>query len=98
MSGGAFRAGVAGAVVGGLATAAACRRAHGSDACVAALVRRVVHDVNNQLAVIAGFTETLMSSFADGDPRRGDAQRINDATGRAAELCAGILARVPRAC
>ncbi|HYE88568.1 MAG TPA: hypothetical protein VEA16_19535 [Vicinamibacterales bacterium] len=38
-----------------------------------------VHRLKNQLSIILGFCELLLSDLAEGDPRRADVLRIQDA-------------------
>jgi PAS domain S-box-containing protein len=52
----------------------------------------VAHDFNNLLTAIGGYSEFLVASFDDDDPRRADALEIVRASDRAAELTSQLLA------
>lgn len=46
----------------------------------------VAHDLNNVLAVIQGYVETIVEEVGDASPRRGDLDAIHRATARASTL------------
>jgi hypothetical protein len=46
------------------------------------------HDIQNQLSVICGFTELLLTEAAADDPRRGDLEEIRNAAVTALDLLA----------
>jgi signal transduction histidine kinase len=48
------------------------------------------HDFKNQLAIILGFAELLLTESPAGDPRRGDFEEIL----KAAETALNLLARL----
>ncbi len=48
------------------------------------------HDFKNQLGIILGFSEVLLSEAAPGDPRRADLEEIR----KAATTALGLLARL----
>jgi two-component system cell cycle sensor histidine kinase/response regulator CckA len=52
----------------------------------------VAHDFNNQLTSILGYTELLVWSFDEGDPRRQDMEEIRKAADRAALVTQQLLA------
>lgn len=52
----------------------------------------IAHDFNNLLTIISGYTGILMDTLADEDPRRADAERVKNATHRAASLTRQLLA------
>jgi PAS domain S-box-containing protein len=52
----------------------------------------VAHDFNNLLTAIGGYSEFLVASFDDDDPRRADALEIVRASDRAAALTSQLLA------
>lgn len=47
------------------------------------------HDIGNQLAVIQGFAELLLTETAADDPRRDDLEHIREAAVTALHLLAG---------
>ena len=49
------------------------------------------HDFKNQLAIILGFSEMLLSEAAEGDPRRGDFEEIHKAATTAFDLLAHVF-------
>lgn len=59
---------------------------------VGRLAGGVAHDFNNLLTGIRGFTDILISGFAEGDPAHGDLLEIQRATQRAATLTGQLLA------
>jgi two-component system cell cycle sensor histidine kinase/response regulator CckA len=59
---------------------------------VGRLAGGVAHDFNNLLTAIGGYSEFLVASFEDGDPRRADALEIVRASDRAAALTSQLLA------
>ena len=52
----------------------------------------IAHDFNNLLTIISGYTGMLMDTLADQDPRRADAERVKNASQRAAALTRQLLA------
>jgi two-component system, cell cycle sensor histidine kinase and response regulator CckA len=59
---------------------------------VGRLARGVAHDFNNVLAAILGCAELLAKRLAEGDPSRQDAEEIQKAAGRGANLTRQLLA------
>ena len=57
----------------------------------AGFVTRVAHDLNNALAVIQGYVETIMEEVGDASPVRGDLDVILRATGRASALVSQLV-------
>lgn len=55
------------------------------------------HDIQNQLAVICGFTELLLADSPADDPRRGDFEEIRNAAVTALDLLAHGYHRQRRA-
>jgi two-component system cell cycle sensor histidine kinase/response regulator CckA len=51
-----------------------------------ALARRLAHDLNNPLMIVTGYSEELLQSLPQGDPRRSDVEQILVATGRISGL------------
>jgi two-component system cell cycle sensor histidine kinase/response regulator CckA len=60
-------------------------------------VRKAVHDLNNQLAVILNYTSFVIEDTAADDPRRPDLLEIKQAAEIARDLTAQMLAELPRA-
>ena len=54
--------------------------------------RRLRHDLKNQLGVILGFSELLLSDVDPADPRREDIREISRAARRAIELIEAMTA------
>ena len=52
----------------------------------------IAHDFNNLLTIISGYTGILMDTLTEEDPRRDDAERIKNASHRAADLTRQLLA------
>jgi PAS domain S-box-containing protein len=52
----------------------------------------IAHDFNNLLTIISGYTGILMDTLTEQDPRRDDAERIKNASHRAADLTRQLLA------
>jgi PAS domain S-box-containing protein len=52
----------------------------------------LAHDLNNVLAIIRGYTESLRADLPDGSPARGDLDRIVEAVDRATGVTKMILA------
>jgi signal transduction histidine kinase len=49
------------------------------------------HDFRNQLAIILGFAEILLTETATGDPRRADLEEIHKAAVKALDLLGRVL-------
>ena len=49
------------------------------------------HDFKNQLGIILGFSEILLTEAAPGDPRRADFEEINKAATAALDLLARLF-------
>jgi len=47
---------------------------------------RIAHDLMNQLGIIIGFAELLLSEIAADDPRRADIEEMHSAANRAIAL------------
>jgi two-component system, cell cycle sensor histidine kinase and response regulator CckA len=60
-------------------------------------VRRAVHDLNNQLAVILNYTTFVIEDTAADDPRREDLLEIQRAAERARDVTLQMLAELPPA-
>jgi PAS domain S-box-containing protein len=58
---------------------------------VGLLAGGVAHDFNNVLTGIKGYTELLMRTFAEDDPRRRDAEEIRKAADRAGSLTRQLM-------
>ena len=53
---------------------------------------RLRHDLKNQLGIILGFSELLLSDVDPADPRRNDISEISRAARRAIELVEAMTA------
>lgn len=51
------------------------------------------HDLQNQLAIVQGFADLLLSDTPPDDPRRKDLEEIHKAAGTALEMLARLFAR-----
>ena len=60
-------------------------------------MRKAVHDLNNQLAVILNYTSFVIEDTAADDPRRADLLEIKHAAEIARDVTARMLAELPRA-
>ena len=60
-------------------------------------MRKAVHDLNNQLAVILNYTSFVIEDTAADDPRREDLLEIRRAAERARDVTLQMLAELPRA-
>jgi hypothetical protein len=60
-------------------------------------VRKAVHDLNNQLAVILNYTSFVIEDTPADDPRRPDLLEIRQAAEIARDVTARMLAELPRA-
>jgi len=60
-------------------------------------VRKAVHDLNNQLAVILNYTSFVLEDTPPGDPRREDLLEIQRAAQRARDVTLELLESAPRA-
>jgi two-component system cell cycle sensor histidine kinase/response regulator CckA len=60
-------------------------------------VRKAVHDLNNQLAVILNYASFVIEDTAADDPRREDLLEIRRAAERARDVTLQMLAELPRA-
>jgi two-component system, cell cycle sensor histidine kinase and response regulator CckA len=60
-------------------------------------VRKAVHDLNNQLAVILNYTAFVIEDTAADDPRRDDLLEIQRAAQRARDVTLQMLADLPPA-
>lgn len=52
--------------------------------------RPVVHELNNQLAIIIGFSELLLDNLPEGDPNRADVLEIMTAARAAMALTSKV--------
>jgi signal transduction histidine kinase/CheY-like chemotaxis protein len=59
---------------------------------VGMLAGGIAHDFNNLLTVIAGFTDMVINTIADDDPRQADLLEVRKAAERAAALTRQLLA------
>ncbi len=60
-------------------------------------MRKAVHDLNNQLAVILNYTSFVIEDTPPDDPRREDLLEIQRAAKRARDVALEMLAELPRA-
>jgi signal transduction histidine kinase len=60
-------------------------------------VRKAVHDLNNQLAVILNYANFVIEDTPADDPRREDLLEIQRAARRARDVALGMLGELPRA-
>ena len=60
-------------------------------------MRRAVHDLNNQLAVILNYTAFVIEDTPADDPRREDLLEIQRAAKRARDVTLQMLEELPRA-
>ena len=60
-------------------------------------MRKAVHDLNNQLAVILNYTNFVIEDTAADDPRRADLLEISAAAESARDVTVQMLAELPRA-
>jgi signal transduction histidine kinase len=60
-------------------------------------VRKAVHDLNNQLAVILNYANFVIEDTPTGDPRREDLLEIQRAARRARDVALEMLAELPPA-
>jgi len=60
-------------------------------------VRKAVHDLNNQLAVILNYANFVLEDTPANDPRREDLLEIQRAAKRARDVTLGLLAQEPPA-
>jgi signal transduction histidine kinase len=60
-------------------------------------VRKAVHDLNNQLAVILNYTSFVLEDTPADDPRRDDLLEIQRAAQRARDVTLELLESTPRA-
>ena len=60
-------------------------------------MRKAVHDLNNQLAVILNYANFVIEDTAADDPRRADLLEIQRAAKRARDVALEMLAELPRA-
>jgi len=52
--------------------------------------RPLVHELNNQLAIIIGFSEMLLDNIPEGDPNRADVLEIMNAARAAIALTSRV--------
>ena len=55
------------------------------------LASRLAHDLNNPLTIVTGYSEEILSSLPESDPRRGDLQEILSAARRVEGLAGNLL-------
>ena len=60
-------------------------------------MRKAVHDLNNQLAVILNYANFVIEDTATDDPRREDLLEIQRAAQRARDVTLQMLQELPRA-
>jgi len=60
-------------------------------------VRKAVHDLNNQLAVILNYTNFVIEDTAADDPRREDLLDVQRAAKRARDVTLEMMAELPPA-
>ena len=60
-------------------------------------MRKAVHDLNNQLAVILNYTTFVIEDTAADDPRRADLLEVQRAARRARDVALEMLAELPPA-
>ena len=60
-------------------------------------MRKAVHDLNNQLAVILNYANFVIEDTPADDPRREDLMEIQRAAKRARDVALEMLAELPRA-
>jgi signal transduction histidine kinase len=60
-------------------------------------VRKAVHDLNNQLAVILNYANFVIEDTPADDPRREDLLEIQRAARRARDVALEMLAELPPA-
>jgi len=58
-------------------------------------MRKAVHDLNNQLAVILNFTTFVLEDTAPDDPRREDLLEVLRAAEGARDIAQGLLTAPP---
>jgi signal transduction histidine kinase len=58
-------------------------------------MRKAVHDLNNQLAVILNFTTFVLEDTAPDDPRREDLLEVLRAAEGARDIAQGLLTGPP---
>ncbi len=58
-------------------------------------MRKAVHDLNNQLAVILNFTTFLLEDMAEDDPRREDLLEVLHAAQSARDIAQELLTGPP---
>jgi two-component system cell cycle sensor histidine kinase/response regulator CckA len=60
-------------------------------------MRKAVHDLNNQLAVILNYASFVIEDTAADDPRREDLLEIRRAAERARDVTLQMMAQLPPA-
>lgn len=60
-------------------------------------MRKAVHDLNNQLAVILNYATFVLEDTPPGDPRREDLVEIRQAAERARDIVMELLQSAPPA-